>query len=179
MDPDLEPLRRAMMGEAAVIVSVEREDEIVACVDLFESYGVRPVLYGASDAWKVADQLQGRVAGVLLSQRIQYVDPTQGQHPVNRYELLTSAGVPVAFHSLAEEGAADLPLMAAYAVSQGMSTTAALRALTADAARILAIDDKVGLLQVGLDADVLLLDGAPLDPATSVLRTWVSGREVR
>jgi cell division transport system ATP-binding protein len=39
--------------------------------------------------------------------------------------------------------------------------------------------DKVGLLQVGLDADVLLLDGAPLDPATSVLRTWVSGREVR
>jgi len=114
-----------------------------------------------------------------LSQRIQYVDPTQGQHPINRYELLTSAGVPVAFHSLAEEGAADLPLMAAYAVSQGMSTTAALRALTADAARILAIDDKVGLLQVGLDADVLLLDGAPLDPSTSVLRTWVSGREVR
>lgn len=179
VDPDLEPLRRAMKGEAAVLVSVEREDEIVACVDLFASLGMQPVLYGASDAWKVVDQLEGRVAGVLLSQRVQYIDPAQGIHPVNRYELLAAAGIPVAFHSLAEEGAADLPLMAAYAVSQGMSPTAALRALTSDAARILAIDDKVGLLQAGMDADVLLLDGAPLEPSTSVQRAWVAGREVR
>ena len=179
VDPELELLRRAMLGEAAVLVAVQREDEILACVDAFEACGIQPVLVGAGDAWKVLDRLQGRVAGVLLSQRIQYVDPTQGLEPVNRYEQLAAAGIPVAFHSLAEEGAADLPLMAAYAVAQGMSPAAALRALTADAARILSIDDKVGLLQPGMDADVLLLDGAPLEPATSVLRAFVAGKEIR
>jgi imidazolonepropionase-like amidohydrolase len=60
-----------------------------------------------------------------------------------------------------------------------MGPAAALRALTSDAARILAIDDKVGLLQPGMDADVLLLDGAPLEPATSVLRAFVAGKEIR
>ncbi|MEY2808089.1 MAG: hypothetical protein RIR65_2506 [Planctomycetota bacterium] len=179
VDPELEPLRRAMLGEAAVLVAVQREDEILACVDAFEAHGIQPVLVGAEDAWKVLDRIQGRVAGVLLSQRIQYVDPTRGLEPINRYEQLAAAGIPVAFHSLAEEGAADLPLMAAYAVSQGMGPAAALRALTSDAARILAIDDKVGLLQPGMDADVLLLDGAPLEPATSVLRAFVAGKEIR
>ena len=89
------------------------------------------------------------------------------------------AGIRVAFHSDAEEGAAELPLIAAFAVSQGMSPEGALRSLTADAADMLAISDRVGRIAEGLDADVLLLDGDPLDPGTSVVRTWVNGEEVR
>jgi imidazolonepropionase-like amidohydrolase len=84
----------------------------------------------------------------------------------------------VAFQSQAEEGAIDLPLRAAYAVASGMSPEGALRALTSDAAAMMLIGDQVGRLEAGLDADVLLLDGPPLDPATSVLRTWVNGQEV-
>jgi imidazolonepropionase-like amidohydrolase len=59
-----------------------------------------------------------------------------------------------------------------------MSPDGALRALTADAADMLELDGRVGRLAAGLDADLLLLDGPPLDPATSVLRAWVNGREV-
>ncbi len=69
--------------------------------------------------------------------------------------------------------------MAAYAVSQGMSAEAALRALTSDAARMFAIEHRVGLLAPGLDADVALLDGSPLDVSTRVVRVWVGGEEVR
>jgi len=60
-----------------------------------------------------------------------------------------------------------------------MSPEGALRALTADAATMFAIDDQVGRLAPGLFADVVLLDGPPLDAGTSVLRVWVAGREVR
>ena len=70
-------------------------------------------------------------------------------------------------------------MMAAYAISQGMSPEGALRALTSDAARMYAVESRVGLLAPGLDADVLLLDGSPLEVSTSVIRSWVSGREVR
>jgi imidazolonepropionase-like amidohydrolase len=59
-----------------------------------------------------------------------------------------------------------------------MSMSGALRALTADAAAMLSIGDRVGRIATGCDADVLLLDGSPLDPATQVVRTWVNGVEI-
>jgi imidazolonepropionase-like amidohydrolase len=54
-----------------------------------------------------------------------------------------------------------------------------LRALTADVATMFAMDEHVGAVEPGRDADVLLLDGPALEPATSVLRVFVNGREVR
>ena len=59
-----------------------------------------------------------------------------------------------------------------------MSPSGALRALTADAAAMMSIGDRVGRLAAGLDADVLLLDGSPLELDTSIERVWVAGREV-
>ncbi len=179
LDPELEPLRRAMAGEAAVVVEVAREDEILACVDAFEEVGIRPVLYGAEEAWKVADQIVGRIAGILPLHDVVRATPETGARKRNRYAELVAVGIPVAFHSAAEEGAMDLPLMAAYAVSQGLGSEAALRALTSDAARMLAIQDRVGTLAPGMDADILVLDGSPLSPSSSVLRVWVAGKEVR
>lgn len=179
IDPELEPLRRAMNGKGAVIVGVNREDEIVECVDAFQSYGIAPILNGANDAWKVADKIRGRVAGILLTQQVIWTEPKTGAQKRNRLAELGVNGIPVAFHSDAEEGAVDLPLMAAYAVSQGMSPEAAFIALTGGAARMLAIDDRVGLLKAGMDADVVLYDRSPLEVSATVLKVFVNGKEVR
>ncbi|MCA8980686.1 MAG: amidohydrolase family protein, partial [Planctomycetes bacterium] len=176
---ELEPIKRAMEGTAAIVVNVERSDEILDCVAACEKFGIEPILYGAGDAWKVADQLRGRVAGVLLDHRVIATDSEGGFRERNRYAELANQGIPVAFHSSAEEGAAELPLMAAYAVSKGMSPEGALRALTSDAARMLRIDDRVGSLAAGRDADVLLLDSDPTIAGARVVRVWVAGREVR
>lgn len=179
INADLEPFRAALEGEKAVVVRVERQDEILDCVDAFESFGIEPILFGANDAWKVSDKIVGRVRGVLLNHRVIYSDSKMGTRKRNRYAELANAGIPVAFHSSAEEGAAELPLVAAYAVSQGMSPAGAVHALTQGAAEMMEIDGRVGSLKSGLDADVLLLDGDPLDLGTSILRVWVDGREVR
>ncbi len=175
--PKLEPFRRAMRGEAAILVQVERADEILECVEAFEEAGIKPVLLEADQAHLVAGELEGRVSGVLLSTDI--TESGKGIAVRNRYADLQSAGIPVAFRSNAEEGAVDLPRMATYAVVEGMSPSGAMRALTADAASILAIEDEVGRLAKGLSGDVLLLDGSPMLPATHVQRVWVAGREVR
>jgi imidazolonepropionase-like amidohydrolase len=180
IDDKLEPFRRAMKGQGAIVVNVDREDEILACVKAFEDAGIRPVLYGAEDAWRVAGELRGRVAGVLLAPRVLEVEEGKGWNDQrNRFSELAAAGIPIAFHSAAEEGAAELPLLASYAVSLGLSPDAALRALTGDAARMMGISARVGRLTPGLDGDVVLLDGPPLAPSSSVLRAFVNGDEVR
>jgi imidazolonepropionase-like amidohydrolase len=179
IDPELEPLRQAMKGRGAVVVGVDREDEILACVGAFEGAGIRPILLGAKDGWKVADKIRGRVAGVLLDQEVVATEPKTGVRRRNRYAEMVSAGIPIAFHSDAEEGAVDLPTIAAYAIAQGMGADAALRALTSDAARMYAIDGRVGRLAPGLDGDVVVLDGSPLELSTRVVRVWAGGEEVR
>ncbi|MCB9914562.1 MAG: amidohydrolase family protein [Planctomycetes bacterium] len=179
VDGDLEPFKNAMEGHGAVVIQVDRDDEILACVDACERVGIRPILMGANDAWKVKDELVGRVSGVLLDHRVIYSDAKMGTQRRNRYAELANAGIPVAFHSSAEEGAADLPLIAAYAVSQGMSAEGALYALTLGAAKMFAIDGRVGSLAGGHDADVLLLGTSAYDSLGDVRRVWVNGREVR
>lgn len=68
-----------------------------------------------------------------------------------------------------------LPLCAALAVKEGMEETAALRAITIDAARICRVDHRLGSLAVGKDADIVLWDGNPLDLGSSVVTTLVNG----
>jgi imidazolonepropionase-like amidohydrolase len=179
-DEKLEPLRRAMHGQAALVIQVDRREEIRDCLAACGRAGIRPILYGADDAWRMAGELAGKVAGVVLSQQVLDGQPRGGLESVeNRFAALEEQGIPVAFQSDAEEGAAELPVQAAYAVALGLSPDAAVRALCAGVARMFAIEDRVGLLAPGRDGDVLLLDGPPLEPRTSVLRAWVAGEEVR
>jgi imidazolonepropionase-like amidohydrolase len=70
----------------------------------------------------------------------------------------------------------SLPMCAAYAVGAGMSREGALRALTLDAARVIGVDDRIGSLEAGKDADCFLADGDVLDPRTRVVTTLVNGQ---
>ena len=164
IDNDLEPLRQAMLGKGSIVVEVAREDEILECVDAFEAAGIRPVLWDASGATKVLDRIRGRIAGVITRTNL---------------PALSRAGLPVAFSCEAAEGAVELPVRALREVAAGMSPESALEALTAGAATLLGIANRVGRLAPGMDADVLLLDGPPLGLSTSVLRVWVAGEEIR
>ena len=64
-------------------------------------------------------------------------------------------------------------------VARGLSPTTALKALTSDAAAILCIDDRVGTLEAGKDADIVVLDGSPLEVSSSIEHVFVNGQEVR
>jgi len=176
LDAAMEPWRRALDGEVAVIVTANRDDEILGAVDAFAAVGIKPVLMGASEAWRVKDQIAGRIAGILPERWP--LRSTEGIETVNRFAELQQAGIPVAFYSDAEEGAGDLFMLASFAIAEGMSPSGALRALTADAAKMMGIDGRVGRLSVGLDADVLLLDQSPMQIGAEVQRTWVAGKEV-
>jgi len=165
-DPTQELVRAAIEGRGRLMVSVNRSEEILACVEACNAHGIKPVLVGASSAASVADKIRGKVTGVLVSS-------------TGSANALSRSGIPVAFGSGAEEGAADLPFYVASGIRSGLSPAVAVRSLTADAATILGIDDRVGRLVQGLDGDILLLDGSPLELGSKVMRVWVAGEEIK
>lgn len=71
-----------------------------------------------------------------------------------------------------------LPLCAALAIKSGMDPYDALQAITINPAKHIGISDRVGSIEVGKDADILLLDGSPFDTSTRVLHTFIDGVEV-
>ncbi len=174
----LDMLANARKGKASVFVTVSREDHIRSCADIFARSKIKPVLLFANDAHEVADHIRGKVAGVILSGS-PVVSTHRGLVINNRFAQLQNAGIPVAFASQAEEGAAGLVDVATMAAAEDWTPAGALRALTADAAAMLSLSDQLGTLQPGRAGDVLLLDGPPLMPSTSILHVWVNGEPVR
>ncbi len=148
------------------MVSVSRSADVLECVKLCNSYGIKPVLVTGSGAASVADQLKGKVTGVLVTS-------------ISAANSLSKAGIPVAFGSGAEEGAADLPRYVARGIQSGLSPNVVVRSLTGDAAKILGVDDRVGRIAPGMDGDILFLKASPFVGAPQVARAWVAGEEIK
>ena len=137
------------------------------------------VLQHGTEAWKLADEIAA--AGVPVS--ITFIDAPGGKEETLDWSLeigaiLERAGVDVAFNT--DDFITDSRLLlrgAALAVRNGMSRAPRrLRALTLVPARMLGLEDRVGSLEAGKDADFVVLSGDPFSVYTTVEQTWVEGR---
>ena len=179
-DLGLEALAEVLDGRRVVHHHTHRHDDVLTVLRLKEEFGFRVVLHHVSEAWKVAEEIAA--AGVPSS--IIVIDSPGGKLEARdvRFEngaALERAGAAVAFHT--DDWITDSRLFlrsAALAVRAGMTRRAALAALTIAPARMLDLGERIGSLEVGKDADFLLLDGDPLSTYTKVLETWVDGVRV-
>jgi len=194
LEPSLEPYRKLFAGEIPLLVDAAGHGGIAAVIKVVvEEYKVPLVILNGNDAWRVADKIVESKAGVvaalpLLSRREHKTSAAAMRSFVNgngggsqlycQAADLAMAGIPVLFQSNAEDGARSLPDMAGFAVRNGMDSTAALRALTINPARLYRIDDRVGSLQPGRDGDLVIFSGNPFDATSRVLRVFVAGKEV-
>ena len=92
--------------------------------------------------------------------------------------LVKAAGVPVAIHSDSSNQIQRLNVQAAKTLRYGMSESDALITITLDPARMLGIEDKVGSIEVGKDADLAIFNGHPLDIYSLNVATWIDGVQV-
>jgi imidazolonepropionase-like amidohydrolase len=198
VDEKLEPLRPLLAGKIPAVVEVRSTAETRAALRLFvDQYKIPVVLLDSPDAASIAQELTSRKdnVGVVppaeIVRRADVRDPAMrtpggarvGTSPqstsYNQAADLARLGVRVALQSDAEDGARALPLMGLFAVQQGMGGDEALRALTVDAAKMYRMDDRLGTLEVGKDADVLIFSGHPFDAGSRLEHVFVGGREVR
>ncbi len=176
----MEALVEALQGKRVVHHHTHRQDDILTVLRLQREFGFRCVLHHVSEGWLVAEQIAA--AGVPCS--VIVIDSPGGKLEAARLSLTTGAvldraGVLVGFHT--DDGITDSRLFlrsGALAVRAGMDREKALQALTIANARMLDLQDRVGTLTPGKDADFVVLSGDPFSVYTRVLETWVEGELV-
>jgi imidazolonepropionase-like amidohydrolase len=182
-DEDNEVVARAVDGRMALVVGAEREAEIRALLQGTDSLGrLRLVIAGGSEAVRHAATLSERRVPVLVwPAPLGRSRPDELEaHDLSLAGRLARAGVSVMLGSGGQDPAAtrDLPLLAGLAVAHGLPRDEAIEALTIGAARALDVADRLGTVEAGKDADLLVLDGPPLESTTNVRFTISSGRVV-
>jgi len=179
-DLALEAMIPYVRGEKPVVFAVTTYKEILDTLEFAEKHKLRCVLSGAQESWKVADVLAKKNVAVILGTTLSY--------PRGEYETwdsvyrcageLSRAGVRLAFASQSASGAFDLGTMAGMAVAHGLTREKAEYALTLGAAEILGIADRVGSIEAGKQADLIVTTGSPAQTATVVTHEFIDGRPI-
>jgi len=175
-DANLELLRRLFKHEMAALVHANRADEIRNALRVFrDEYNLDVIILGGDDSYRVTPELRRYNVGVAIGPNI--IRYEKGK-PVNNADLLTKNGLRVAFHTSATSGTQYLPMNAAYAVRYGMDEGKAFQAITSYPAELLHVNDRIGSIDVGKDADLVILSGEPFDFTSQVKKVFVNGRIV-
>jgi imidazolonepropionase-like amidohydrolase len=184
----LEVLAQALEGKKPVMIHCDRQDDIMAAMRLGDEFGLRVILTGATEAYKVKDEIKKRHIPVVLERvfrRATY--PGEGVYNPENPALLRKEDIRIAFKP--EEGGlwtfpavawggGDLLEIASLAVKNGMSEEDALRAVTIEAAKIIEMDNRVGSLEPGKDANFLILSGHPLRVRSLPQAVFIEGKLV-
>jgi imidazolonepropionase-like amidohydrolase len=174
----------ALEGNLPVFAHVQDLSQIRHALHIADEFGLRMILVGAADAWRVAD--------LLAEKRIPVIVGAVQRLPMRRWEdyatpfqnpgKLRAAGVLFAIATSGSLGSApnerNLPYEAAKAVAYGLPHDEALKAVTLYPAQILGVADRLGSLEPGKDATFIVTDGDPLEIATHVERAFILGREL-
>lgn len=182
---DLEALIPVIDGKMPLIVEANRMDEIDAALALAHDYHLKLIVSGGAEAWLSADQLAAAQVPVLTGamSNVPSSFATLNQRQENA-GLLRRASVRVVLvatggSDVSRFNARNLKYEAGNAVAYGMTRDDALRAVTLTPAEIFGVSDRIGSLEPGRDANVVVWSGDPFEFSTRVEHVLIRGREVR
>ncbi len=179
-DLAMEALVEVLEGKRVVHHHTHRHDDILTVLRLKKEFGFRLVLQHVSEAWKVADE----IAAAKVPSSIIMIDSPGGKLETTdiKWEngaALEKAGALVGFHT--DDYITDSRVFlrsAGFGVRSGMSREKALYAMTMANAIMMDLQDRIGSLEKGKDADFIVLSGDPLSVYTKVEQTFVDGLNV-
>jgi len=175
-DEAMEAYRKLFAKEIPAIVVARDLPSIENAAKAFRGdHGLEMIIAGADDAAYAGDVVFSRNASLAVGP--EFLRERKGAR-INAAEAAASQGVTVAFASGGATGSARLPLLAAYAVRNGLEPFDALKALSVNPARMLKLDGRIGSIERGRDADLVLFTGDPFAPSSRVKVVIVDGKVV-
>jgi imidazolonepropionase-like amidohydrolase len=186
-DPDTpedvryEAMRPALDGKRPVFLLADDHDQIAGALAFAARWKVRPVIVGGQDAWLLAEEIRAAGAAVIVDGVHRFPKRSDSDYD-ECFKLparLEAAGVRWCLATGEwSSNERNLPYAAGRAVAYGLPRDAAIRAITLQAARVLGVEARLGSLEPGKDATLLVTDGDPLEIPTSVVLAYVRGREI-
>jgi imidazolonepropionase-like amidohydrolase len=183
-DPKMAALAPYARGEKPVLFKVEGLRGIRAVLAFAKELKLKAVIGGGADAWKIASEVAAAKVPVIYSPPSVSgpgeATPHNGYDPYDTpfaaVSALVKAGVKVAFSTGDSGLIQDLPNRVGHLCAFGLAPEAALRALTLDAAEILGVKARVGSLEAGKLANLIVTNGDPMELTGQVLREFVAGK---
>ena len=191
VDASLEALLPALAGRLPVAFEADLAREILRALDMAQEFKLDPIITSAREADQVSTELKTRNARVIYSLNFptrSRLAPPDADEPLRELRIraqapkipaaLEKAGIPFAFASSGLREQRDFLRNAARAVKEGLSPDAAVRALTIGAARIAGAGDRLGSIERGKIANVIVTDGDLFDDKMRLRHVFVDGRSV-
>ncbi|WP_371194185.1 amidohydrolase family protein [Glaciecola sp. SC05] len=182
-DLGLEALAAVLNQEMPLIIEVHRHHDIMTALRLAEEFEFTLILAGASEAYLLIDEILAAKVSVIIHPTMLRA---RGGSDVQHFSFTTAAklveaGIPVALQSGFEAYVPKTRVVlfeAAMTLAHGLSFDQALNLITMAPAKMLGIDDRVGSLEPGKDADIAMFDGDPFEYTTKVVGTIINGERV-
>jgi imidazolonepropionase-like amidohydrolase len=189
-DRSLEALIPILNREMPVVIHANTEREIIRSLDLAKEFNLRLMIAGGIESWKVADRLKKQDVPVLLSLNFPKrttagspeADPESLETLRGRADApkcaakLAAAGVKFAFQSGGMQNISDFLGNAAKAVENGLAKDAALRAMTLGSAEIFGVADRLGSLETGKIANMVVMRGDIFGKDRAITHVFVDGK---
>ena len=176
-----EALIPVLKGELPVIITVNKAKDIERAIKFVKEEKLKAIFRGCLQGFKVADKIKEANIPVIIDSL--YTNPAEPEDgydaPFRNPGKLAKAGVLFCFSSGGNPAVAkDLTYHAARAVAFGLPHEEAIKALTINPAKIFGVDDRIGSLEPGKDADLFICTGDPLDIRTEITNLFINGKEV-
>ena len=168
-------------GEMPVIFPAESQADIRAAVDFAKERKLKPIIFGGRDAWRMTDLLKEHDTPVIFARTMSLPVRDDDPYDVHYSAAAKLAAAGVRFAIASGEGDPDvrnLPYVAGMAAAFGLDRAAALRAVTLSPAEIFGVADRLGSLEVGKIANLVVTDGDVLEARTSTRYLFIDGRNV-
>jgi imidazolonepropionase-like amidohydrolase len=182
-DPNMEILTSALEDKIPIHINVRRSIPMRTALKIADEYDLQIILQECTEGYKIAEELAKKNIPVVLGPFYYYPRTFNQMREGNKVNwnnagILAKAGVKVALGSGEQTGAIDILTAATFAVRHGMQPDEALKAITITPAEILGVADKVGSLEKGKDADMVILSGDPLNVTTRIEKVILNGKTV-
>jgi len=176
-----EGLLPALDGKVSVFFAAHRADDIATALRLADEFKLKPVLALGTEAYRLIPELKKAGVPVVVHPTMQRAASSlETMHAyVGNAAMLADAGIPISLCTGFEGYVPKVRVLrfeAAMAAANGLGHDRALKAITAEPAKLLGIADRFGTIEVGKAADLVLYDGDPFEHATHVTHTVVGGR---
>lgn len=175
---DLEALVPVVRGQLPLAVNANRASDLLAALRLADQFHLKLILMSADEGWMVADQIAAHKVPVVVKPLTNIPTFDALAATLENPARLSRAGVALALSSFDTHNARNIRQETGNAIAYGLDRDAALRAVTLEPARVWGVADRLGSLEPGKDADVVVWSGDPFELTTNVERVFINGVEM-